>query len=162
MLTMIPCWGSAFTGEGAQVAQNFCHCRESSRTIKDNLSEYQCPEEQYHTKHFILGRKTLKIVTSLLTFGLIFLNCVDLKKIPLIFSLVSYKYLFIWLHWVLVTAHGVFFASSGIFRCGAQYMWLPLDMWDLCSLTQDWTRIPCIARWIVNHWTTKEAPFLSF
>ena len=25
------------------------------------------------------------------------------------------------------------------------------------SQTKDWTGIPCIARWILNHWTTREA-----
>jgi len=27
-------------------------------------------------------------------------------------------------------------------------------MWDLHSLTRDWTRIPCIGRWNFNPWTT--------
>ena len=32
-------------------------------------------------------------------------------------------------------------------------------MWDLSSLTRDdQTNVPCIARWILNHWTTKEVP----
>ena len=31
-------------------------------------------------------------------------------------------------------------------------------MWDLNSPTRDWTRVPCIARQILNHWTTKEVP----
>ena len=26
-------------------------------------------------------------------------------------------------------------------------------MWDLCSPTRNQTYIPCIARWILNHWT---------
>ena len=29
-------------------------------------------------------------------------------------------------------------------------------MWDLSSLTRDQTRSPCIARWILNHWNTRE------
>ena len=29
-------------------------------------------------------------------------------------------------------------------------------MGDLCSLTRGWIQVPCIARQIVNHWTTKE------
>ena len=28
-------------------------------------------------------------------------------------------------------------------------------MWDLSSLTRDWTHVPCIARWILHHWTTE-------
>ena len=30
------------------------------------------------------------------------------------------------------------------------------SMWDLSSLTRDWTRDLCIGRWILNHWTTRE------
>ena len=29
-------------------------------------------------------------------------------------------------------------------------------MWDLSSLTRDRTRVPCIGRQILNHWTTRE------
>ena len=31
-------------------------------------------------------------------------------------------------------------------------------MRDLSSLARDQTGIPCIARWILNHWTTREVP----
>ena len=31
-------------------------------------------------------------------------------------------------------------------------------MWDLSSLTRDWTMPPAIARHILNHWTTREVP----
>ena len=31
-------------------------------------------------------------------------------------------------------------------------------MWDLSSLTRDWTWVPCIPRRIRNHWTTTEVP----
>ena len=34
-------------------------------------------------------------------------------------------------------------------------------MWDLSSMTTVWNHIPCIARWILNHWTTKEVPLYS-
>ena len=33
-------------------------------------------------------------------------------------------------------------------------------MWDFSSPTWHWTRIPCIGRWILNHWTTRELPGL--
>ena len=33
-------------------------------------------------------------------------------------------------------------------------------MWDLSSPTRDWTCVPCIARWILNHWATREVPGL--
>ena len=35
---------------------------------------------------------------------------------------------------------------------------LPHYMWDLSSETKDWTWVPCIARQILNQWTTRESP----
>ena len=37
------------------------------------------------------------------------------------------------------------------------------SMWDLSSLTKDWTHVPCTARQILNHWTIREVsrPILS-
>ena len=34
-------------------------------------------------------------------------------------------------------------------------------MWDLSSLPRDWTHIPCIARWVLNHWSPREVPRCS-
>ena len=31
-------------------------------------------------------------------------------------------------------------------------------MWHLSSLTRDQTCVPCIGKWILNHWTTREVP----
>ena len=59
----------------------------------------------------------------------------------------SFKYLFIWLCWVV----------HELPSCGAQAQLL-CSMWDLSSLTRDGTHIPCIARWILNHWTPREVP----
>ena len=38
---------------------------------------------------------------------------------------------------------------------------LPRGVQDLSSLARDQTSIPCIGRWILNHWTTRESPILS-
>ena len=35
-------------------------------------------------------------------------------------------------------------------------------MWDLNSLTRDQTHDPYIGRQILNYWTTREVPILSF
>ena len=35
-------------------------------------------------------------------------------------------------------------------------------MWDLSSEIRDHTHIPCIERWILNHWIFREAPNLAF
>ena len=34
----------------------------------------------------------------------------------------------------------------------------PRGMWDLSSLTRDWTRSRCIGRRSLNHWTAREVP----
>ena len=34
----------------------------------------------------------------------------------------------------------------------------PVACRNLSSLTRGWTHIPCIGRWILNHWTTREVP----
>ena len=39
--------------------------------------------------------------------------------------------------------------------------WLQ-SLWGLSSLTRDRTCVPCIARWILNHWATKEVPIYWF
>ena len=33
--------------------------------------------------------------------------------------------------------------------------WLP-DMWEICSPVRDWICTPCVGRWSLNHWTTRE------
>ena len=45
--------------------------------------------------------------------------------------------------------------------CGT-WAQLPRGMWDLSSPTRDGTRIPCIGRWILYHWTTREVPRNQF
>ena len=36
------------------------------------------------------------------------------------------------------------------------------NIWDLSFQTRDQTSIPCIERWVRNHWTTREAPKFLF
>ena len=38
----------------------------------------------------------------------------------------------------------------------------PQGMWDLSFLTQDWTHIPWTGRQSLNHWTTREVPWIPF
>ena len=45
----------------------------------------------------------------------------------------------------------------GFSSCSAQAK-LSCSTWDLSSLTRDRRHIPCIGRWILNHWTTREVP----
>ena len=51
--------------------------------------------------------------------------------------------------------------SDRLSHCGAQAQ-LPRGLWYLSSLTRDQIHVPCIRRQILNHWTTREVPRLSF
>ena len=57
--------------------------------------------------------------------------------------------------------------SRGTLHCGmwSLQLWCKVSkvwrlsscsMWDLSSLSRDWTHVPCIARQILNHWITRE------
>ena len=35
---------------------------------------------------------------------------------------------------------------------------MPHGMWDISSPTRDQTHVPCIGRWMLNYWTTREVP----
>ena len=50
--------------------------------------------------------------------------------------------------------------AGGLSSCGT-WAWLPRGMWDLSSPTRDQTGVPCIARQVLNHWTTREVPSQS-
>ena len=45
--------------------------------------------------------------------------------------------------------------------CGTQAQ-LPHGMWDLSSQTRVQTCVPCLGRQILNHWTTREVPWIEF
>ena len=54
----------------------------------------------------------------------------------------------------------VYLAISSL-SCGT-YAELLYSMGDLSSLKRDQTHIPCITKWSLNHWTTREFPKQSF
>ena len=35
------------------------------------------------------------------------------------------------------------------------YLWLCHGMWDLSSLTEHQTHVPCMEAWSPNHWTSR-------
>ena len=47
------------------------------------------------------------------------------------------------------------FVTSLLFHISVFWPW---GVWNLSSLTRGWTCIPCIWRWNLNHWTTREVP----
>ena len=80
--------------------------------------------------------------------------------------------LFIWLHQILVEAHGLFpemqllqfyhlgFRTSGFSSYGGWGLVAPQHM-DLSSPTKDETRVFCIGKQTLNHWTTREVLLIS-
>ena len=56
------------------------------------------------------------------------------------------QFIYLWLPWVLVVVRGL---SSG-----------HMGSWSFP--TRDWACVPCIGRWILSHWTTREIPVVSF
>ena len=75
-----------------------------------------------------------------------------------------YLLFYFWLHWVFVVAHSLSLAavnSGGFCCCGAHAQWLWLmglvaPRHAESSQTRDGTCVPCIVRWFLNHWTTRE------
>ena len=77
---------------------------------------------------------------------------------------------FSWAVWAPVTWASVV-AAGALNSCGswalraqAQYLWLTglVAPWHVASSqTRDRTDVPCIARWSLNHWTTREALWFS-
>ena len=55
---------------------------------------------------------------------------------------------------IFIASQGMSFAEHGLSTCGMRVQLL-CSMWDLRSLNRDQTHIPCVARWILNHWTTR-------
>lgn len=68
--------------------------------------------------------------------------------------------------------HGALCCDAAISGCGSQALKQGRQLrcptepllctWDLGSLTRDLTRVPCIGRWILDHWTTSKSLELDF
>ena len=74
------------------------------------------------------------------------------------------KHVFIWLIRVLAVALGNSIVSCGPSLCYTDSLIavrtgpVAHRTWDPSSLTMDRAQVPCIATWILNHWTTRETP----
>ena len=62
------------------------------------------------------------------------------------------KYLFIWLHWVLVAACRILAVAHRLSSCGVRNP-RACGIW---FLTTGWTHVPYITRQILNRWTTRD------
>ena len=137
-------WGRAGSGGPGEFTRHCCGCH----TPAPRLSREPAAKRglRSHPQHVmprcaistqILSSFSLFNVGPLLGISLCF---VFLKKI-------TYLYL----------------AASGL-SCGVTDLhfgtraYLPRDMWDLSSSTRDRTWVPCLGKWILNHWTTREVP----
>lgn len=56
--------------------------------------------------------------------------------------------------WVGLTGSHLWYLGSLV----AAWAQLPHSTWDLHSLIRVRTRVTCLGRWILYHWTTREAP----
>ena len=72
-----------------------------------------------------------------------------LLKFSKVFYFGIYSFLFIWLHWVLVVALGIFNLRCRIFGCG---------MWDLVPDQGSNSAPPALGAWSLSYCTTKEVP----
>ena len=67
-----------------------------------------------------------------------------------------FKYLFIWLCWVLVETCGIFVVACGILSWG---MWaLSCGVWDIVPWPGIKPGPPALGAWSLSHWTTREVP----
>ena len=74
-------------------------------------------------------------------------------------------FFFFWLCWIFVAVWGLLLLQSTGPRarqsaCGV-LAGLLRGIWDLNSPTRGRTHVPCIGRWILNHWTVREVPSCS-
>ena len=92
-------------------------------------------------------------------FNLLPLSFITFTYLSVLFGC-SYLYLFIYLFGCTGSqlGHaGSFTATRWLGSCRARAYSL-CNSWDLSSSTRDWTYVPCIGRWILSHWTTREIP----
>ena len=100
---------------------------------------------------------------------LIILGCTGSLLLYLLYCYFLLHYVGFSVQWLLLLqSRG--FRSCGLqaLECGlsiwaeGQQAWLPHSICDLSSQTRDRTHVSFIGRWILNHWTTREAPWICF
>ena len=58
---------------------------------------------------------------------------------------------------ILLSLYWICFSIASVLCFVLVFFW-PQGMWNLGSPTRDWIFTPCIERWSLNHWTTREVP----
>ena len=99
----------------------------------------------------------------------IILGCTGSLLLYFLYCYSLLQYVGFSLQWLLLLQ------SRGFSSCGLQALeyrlsiwaegqqaWLPHSMWDLSSQTRDRTHVSFIGSWILDHWTTREAPQVCF
>ena len=74
-------------------------------------------------------------------------HCCELKQIFVCFS----KLFFFWCGPFCKSLYQIFYNIASVL-----WFFCPWNMWDLLSLTRNWTLISCIGRQNLNHWTARE------
>ena len=70
-------------------------------------------------------------------------------------------FIYFWLHWVFIAEHGLLTVVASLtVETGSRRTGLAALKHVGSSQTRDWTHVPCIARRILNHWTTREAQYV--
>ena len=97
----------------------------------------------------VKGRKWCWALREIMTLGLLYLYFVLFSFfLKSLFSLEADSKVLSELVAILLLFHVLFF-----------WLW---GMWDLGSLTRDWTHIPCTGRRSLNHWAIREVPGRCF
>ena len=135
-------------GQGTKISRAAGHSQKKKKKKKVNgipthsMRPEYCPD----TKTKDITRKLQAIISFFLYFG-----CIG--------SQLWHAGSFVAAHRLLSSWGMQFFSSLVVAHelssCGAQ-AYLPCSMWDLSSMTRDRTRVSCIARQILYHWTTRE------
>ena len=86
------------------------------------------------------------LALSLTSYGILSLDT-NFSRVNFFFFNVDYFKVFIEFVTTLLLFYGLDFSLQGV--------------WDLGSLTRDWTHTPCIGRRSLKHWAAREVPVMS-
>jgi len=134
--------------------------------ISHKFSKYLCAWKCFHLVPFYIwgdkpGLRNLpshplrKTCSQSLGSWFFWLGCTQISELRNFFSLLgflcfSFKIFDVERFWSL---YWICYNIASIWYFALLGAW---GMWDPSSVTRDWTHTPCIGRWSLNHWTTKD------